>query len=148
MVCDGPDPPENNPHELSPPPRHDLLMNGPQVEDSDDENEYVGYEPLPQGPEISYSDQDLEEDDQDTEQSPNNIPPIESVEVVLTREVWNTPRNNDPIQMDSERAQQVMSAMANFSLPQTSIPEWARSISEDQWKRTLNEQIQKIKSNS
>lgn len=41
-----------------------------------------------------------------------------------------------------------MSAMANFSLPQTSIPEWARSISEDQWKRTLNEQIQKIKSNS
>lgn len=64
MVCDGPDPPENNPHELSPPPRHDLLMNGPQLEDSDDENEYVGYEPLPQGPEISYSDQDLEEDDQ------------------------------------------------------------------------------------
>lgn len=62
MVCDGPDPPENNPHELTPPPRHDLMMNGNLAEDSDDEHEYFGYEPLPQGPEGIHSDHDSDED--------------------------------------------------------------------------------------
>lgn len=42
---------------------------------------------------------------------------------------------------------QVMSAMANFALPQTSIPDWAQSISEDQWKQTLKDRIEKIKEN-
>lgn len=37
--------------------------------------------------------------------------------------------------------------MENFALPQGSIPEWAQSISEEQWKQTLNERIEKIKSN-
>lgn len=35
--------------------------------------------------------------------------------------------------------------MANFALPQASIPEWAQSISEEQWKQTLNEQIERLK---
>lgn len=117
----------------------------------------------------------------------DNVPPIESMESVITRTVWNAPRPaEDPIQMDNERAQQVgiienyytslyyyalfvtwvaaefkegflykmidwfqvMSAMANFALPQASIPDWAQSITEDQWKQTLNDRIEKIKSNS
>lgn len=40
-----------------------------------------------------------------------------------------------------------MTAMANFSLPQTQIPEWAQSISEEQWKQTLIDRIEKIKNN-
>lgn len=41
-----------------------------------------------------------------------------------------------------------MSLMANFALPQTSIPEWAQSVSEDQWKETLNDRIEKLRGNS
>ncbi|KAG6453095.1 male-enhanced antigen 1 [Manduca sexta] len=147
MVCDGPDPPENNPHELNPPPRHELIMNGQQADESDEENEYFGYEPLAQGPEITHSDRESDEDVPNNVPPTNNVPPIESMDNILTRDVWNTPRNSDPIQMDGERAQQVMSAMANFSLPPTSIPEWAQSISEEQWKKTLSDTIEKIKNN-
>lgn len=37
-----------------------------------------------------------------------DMPTIEPMERVLAREVWNSPRPIDPIQMDSERAQQVL----------------------------------------
>lgn len=40
-----------------------------------------------------------------------------------------------------------MRAMENFALPQASIPEWAQSISEEQWKQTLIERIEKLKNN-
>lgn len=37
--------------------------------------------------------------------------------------------------------------MANFALPQTSIPEWAQSITEEQWKQTLHDRIEKLREN-
>ncbi|KAH9635574.1 hypothetical protein HF086_003188 [Spodoptera exigua] len=145
MVCDGPDPPENNPHEIVPPPRNELIMNGNHGDDSDDEHEYFGYEPLAQGPELAVSDHDSDDDPESAESPPADVPSIEPMEDVLSREVWSAPRHTDAIQMDNERAQQVMRAMANFALPQASIPEWAQSISEEQWKQTLNEQIERLK---
>lgn len=39
------------------------------------------------------------------------VPPIEPMDRVITREVWSEPRQEDPIQMDSERAQQVSTFM-------------------------------------
>ncbi|KAJ2942616.1 hypothetical protein O0L34_g2082 [Tuta absoluta] len=152
MVCHGPDPPDNSPHELSSPSRPDLLMNGPQAgEESDEElNEHFGYEPLAQGPEALQSDHDSDDDMESPESEqppPADVPPIETMDAVLTREVWSSPRPVDPIQMDNQRAQEVMSAMANFALPSTAIPEWAQSIPEEQWKQTLNDRIEKMKSN-
>lgn len=45
---------------------------------------------------------------QDVETAPaHDVPSIEPMDNVITREVWNTPRVADPIQMDTERAQQV-----------------------------------------
>ncbi|XP_075974934.1 uncharacterized protein LOC142975763 [Anticarsia gemmatalis] len=148
MVCDGPDPPDSNPQELVPPPRSELIMNG-NGDDSDEDHEYFGYEPLAQGPEVAaHSDHDSDDDMENGETPPpGDVPSIESMENALTREVWNAPRHADPIQMDSERAQQVMSAMANFALPQASIPEWAQSINEEQWKQTLKDRIEKLKNN-
>ncbi|KAM3964171.1 uncharacterized protein ACR2FA_001652 [Aphomia sociella] len=150
MVCEGPDPPDNNPHDLTPPPRHELMINVNHTEDSDDEQtEYFGYEPLPQGPETVHSDHDSDEDPENNEERHavnNHVPPIESMDTTLAREVWSTPPA-DSIQMDNERAQQVMTAMANFALPQTSIPDWAKSITEEQWKQTLNDRIEILKSN-
>ncbi|XP_047530674.1 uncharacterized protein LOC125066586 [Vanessa atalanta] len=151
MVCDGPDPPDDSPQNLIPPPRHDLMANG-NHEDSDDEhNDHFGYEPLPQGPELVLSDRESEEEPDSNEHNatpPSNVPPIEPMENALTREVWSEPRHSDPIEMDNARAQQVMSLMANFALPQDSIPDWAQSISEEQWKQTLNDRIEKLRSNS
>ncbi|XP_068632823.1 male-enhanced antigen 1 [Battus philenor] len=150
MVCDGPDPPENSPNSLTPPPRHNLL-NGNHNEESDDEIEYFGYQPLPQGPngsvmDLNESDDDVENSDE--QQAPTqDVPAIEPIENALVREVWSAPRTSDPIQMDNERVQQVMSAMANFALPETSIPEWAQSISEDQWKQTLNDRLELLRNN-
>lgn len=42
------------------------------------------------------------------ETPPSNVPPIEPMENALTREVWSVPRSNDPIEMNNERAQQVL----------------------------------------
>ncbi|XP_038214964.1 male-enhanced antigen 1-like [Zerene cesonia] len=150
MVCQGPEPPDNSPQNLTPPPRHDLITNGNHDDSDDEQNDHFGYEPLPQGPEAVLNDHDSDDADSDieTSQSPAaDVPQIEPMENILTREVWSSPRSTDPIQMDNERAQQVMLAMANFALPQTSIPEWAQSISEEQWKQTLNDRIEKLRGN-
>ncbi|CAH0714281.1 unnamed protein product, partial [Brenthis ino] len=149
MVCDGPDPPDDSPQNLIPPPRHELIANGTHDDSDDEQNEHFGYEPLPQGPDAVLSDHDSEDETEhnNTLTPPQNVPTIEPMENVISREVWSMPRSNDPIQMDTERAEQVMSLMANFALPQDSIPEWAQSISEEQWKQTLNDRIEKLRSN-
>lgn len=66
MVCHGPDPPDNTPQEeLTPPPLSDLMMQGPIVDDSDEESsDYEGYQPLPQGPD-SAVDHGHSEDDEE-----------------------------------------------------------------------------------
>ncbi|XP_023935378.1 male-enhanced antigen 1 [Bicyclus anynana] len=153
MVCDGPDPPDDSPQNLIPPPRSELMANG-NHDDSDEEHEHFGYEPLAQGPEAVFTDHESDEDadvcariNSVQEPAANNVPPIEPMDSSLARETWNVPRSNDPIQMDTQRAQEVMSLMADFSLPQASIPEWAQSVSEEQWKQTLNDRIEKLRGN-
>lgn len=42
-----------------------------------------------------------------TEPQNNDVPAIESMDSLLTREVWNAPLRTESIQMDNERAQQV-----------------------------------------
>ncbi|VVC89963.1 unnamed protein product [Leptidea sinapis] len=152
MVCEGPEPTENSPRDITPPPKYDLATNGNQDDSDDDQNEHFGYEPLPQGPEtiVSHhgSDESETSDGESVQEPRSNVLPIEPIENVLAREVWNGPRPSNSIQMDNETALQVISAMANFQLPQTSIPEWAQSISEDQWKQTLHDRIEKLKQSS
>lgn len=145
MVCDGPDPPENNINDLILPPRHELMINN--NDDSDDErHEHFGYEPLPQGPDATQSDhENSDTEDNDAPTPHDDVPPIETMDAVISREVWNAPRNSESIEMDNDRAEQVMLAMANFALPQASIPEWAQSITEEQWKQTLKDRIEKLR---
>lgn len=37
-----------------------------------------------------------------------SVPPIEDMEIVLTRDVWSMPRPGTTIEMDNERAEQVI----------------------------------------
>ncbi|CAH2076237.1 unnamed protein product, partial [Iphiclides podalirius] len=111
MVCDGPDPPENAPNDMTPPLRHDLVNGNNHDESDDEQTEYFGYEPLPQGPDgaiMDFNDSEDEIENTEEQQVPiQNVPNIEPVENTLVREVWSTPRAADPIQMDNERVQQM-----------------------------------------
>ncbi|KAK7506993.1 hypothetical protein BaRGS_00001844 [Batillaria attramentaria] len=52
--------------------------------------------------------------------------------------LWNQPRQeNERLQLDSAQVSKVKSAMAGFKLPTANIPDWARQVSEDQWKQQL-----------
>lgn len=46
--------------------------------------------------------------------------------------------------MDADKINQVKSMMASFTLPITAIPEWAKAISEDQWKEQLIGRIKEM----
>ncbi|XP_076767040.1 male-enhanced antigen 1 [Xylocopa sonorina] len=61
-----------------------------------------------------------------------------------TIEVWSPPYNRSNIDMDADKINQVKSMMASFTLPITAIPEWARAISEEQWKQQLIGRIKEM----
>lgn len=58
-------------------------------------------------------------------------------------QVWTTPCPAK-IDLDADKINQVKTAMANFKLPTTAIPEWATSVTEEQWKHELIDKIKKI----
>jgi len=45
--------------------------------------------------------------------------------------------------MTQEHAEQVKTAMAGFTLPPVNIPEWAKNITEDDWKKSFIESVTK-----
>ncbi|KAL3874611.1 hypothetical protein ACJMK2_037599 [Sinanodonta woodiana] len=53
--------------------------------------------------------------------------------------LWNQPRQPDAQQpvMDRDEADKIISVMSNFKLPASHIPEWANSISEEEWKKNI-----------
>ena len=65
-----------------------------------------------------------------------------------TIEVWNAANNQSNIELDADKINEVKSAMASFKLPSTAIPEWATSISEEQWTEQIIDRIKKIQKNT
>ncbi len=45
------------------------------------------------------------------------------------------------IDLDKDRVEQIRSAMSSFQLPSTSIPQWASELSDEEWRRMLNEKL-------
>ena len=45
---------------------------------------------------------------------------------------------SEQIDMNDEQAQRVREAMVGFSLPSMNIPDWARGLSDDEWKTTIS----------
>ncbi|XP_031838798.1 male-enhanced antigen 1 [Nomia melanderi] len=120
--------------------------------DSDDDDVGMsGYEPLSQVP---VDNDTMLFDDEDDEWVSNNgessqtvpLPTLESRHDSLseTIEVWSSPHNRSNIDMDADKINQVKSMMASFTLPTTAIPEWANTISEDQWKEQLIGRIKEM----
>ncbi|XP_058808712.1 male-enhanced antigen 1 [Phymastichus coffea] len=134
-----------------------LNVNVITTQESDSEDEDVGmsgYMPLSQVP---IEGEPLEDDDDDEEEFEWNSAPTEDQQTELesnhvadssvppeTLEVWSSPCNPSNIELTSDKINEVKSAMASFTLPSTAIPEWANSISEDQWKEQLIHRIKEI----
>ncbi|XP_057315158.1 uncharacterized protein LOC130656341 [Hydractinia symbiolongicarpus] len=51
------------------------------------------------------------------------------------------------IPMSESQAELVKNAMAGFSLPDLNVPAWAKSLSDDEWKVSLQTTVQKMKDN-
>ena len=61
-----------------------------------------------------------------------------------TIEVWSSSENQSNIELDADKIDQVKLAMASFTLPSSNIPEWATSVSEEQWKEQIIDRIKKM----
>ncbi|XP_029044030.1 male-enhanced antigen 1 [Osmia bicornis bicornis] len=130
-----------------------LLLETERTNDSDSEDDVgmAGYVPLSQIPTdsdpILYEDEDDEWISNAGEPS-QTLPPmlLESQQDYMseTIEVWSSPCNRSNIDMDADKISQVKSMMASFTLPTTAIPEWAKTISEEQWKEQLIGRIKEI----
>lgn len=141
-----PEPPETSTNG-SVSPNHEIMA----TPDSDTENEdgYAGYQPLPLNPDenLSSDSEDDTENNENTAQPEDTLPPITRMEDTLVREVWSGAPPQD-IAMDSSKVDEVKQMMANVTLPPSSIPEWARNIPEEAWKETLLNRIQNINHNN
>lgn len=106
--------------------------------DVDEESNNEGYERLQafdnDDQPADDSDSDFESDEEDAnevgidavEVAPSDVPSILNSEAEIQAEVWNTPRSQDTIELNTEKSQQIMKAMSSFSLP--NVPQWAQEV--------------------
>ncbi|XP_015609096.1 male-enhanced antigen 1 [Cephus cinctus] len=123
------------------------------MNESDSEDEDIGaagYMPLSQVP--ADSDPMLDDEDEEWISAPvnsNEILPGSSVDEPQepsfeTLQVWSSSCDRSNIDLDADKINQVKSAMASFTLPTTAIPEWANTVSEEQWKQQLIDRIKEM----
>lgn len=56
-----------------------------------------------------------------------------------TAVVWNSdPPASDRLQLDCGKVEQIKSAMASFTLPESAIPPWAQNLSDEEWKSQVS----------
>lgn len=80
-------------------------------DDEDDGNEYI------------FNSENVEES---SPQDPAGLPFITSTESEIQAQIWNGPRPEDTIELNSEKTQQIIKAMSKFTLP--NIPQWASEV--------------------
>ncbi|PBC29020.1 male-enhanced antigen 1 [Apis cerana] len=146
-----PDPTQEPIEETLNTPNLSLDTRGINTSDSEDDDiAMAGYVPLSQIP--ADSDPMLYEDEDDEwitnvgESSQVLRAPLlesEHDNISETIEIWSSPHRSN-IDMDADKINQVKSMMASFTLPITAIPEWAKAISEDQWKEQLIGRIKEM----
>lgn len=149
-----PDPTQQPIEESLNTPNLQLDARGANESDSEDDDVgMAGYIPLSQVPTDSdpmlYEDDDEEWTSNTGESSQTlSLPQVEPEHNCMseTIEVWSSPHNPSNIDMDADKINQVKSMMASFTLPTTAIPEWANTVSEEEWKERLIGRIKEIQS--
>uniref|UniRef100_A0A1A9WEW7 Male-enhanced antigen 1 n=1 Tax=Glossina brevipalpis TaxID=37001 RepID=A0A1A9WEW7_9MUSC len=132
-----------------------------EADDDDSDNEsvradgnYEGYEPLAMDENYVDYDNIVQMDGNDSYESDINtaneettaihnnlhLPPIESIDVEVQREIQSRHQELQ-IELDNNKTQQILNAMAGFNLPNAVVPDWAIGVSEDLWKEELLKRI-------
>ncbi|SPP79926.1 uncharacterized protein LOC117582090 [Drosophila guanche] len=163
----GPDPGPSDPgHEIFPTPAVDHPRVGVESEDSDDSDGYDGYQRLamddvndneprtePQPPQVEVEleavantlpldDEDIDLTTAEVTHGDPNMPPIECADIEIERQVWNEPRPQAlQMELDKTRTEQILKAMSTITLPNITVPEWAKGVPEERWKLELLERI-------
>ncbi|XP_017130343.1 uncharacterized protein LOC108148020 [Drosophila elegans] len=147
--------------EVFPTPVVDHPRNGVESEEDDDSDAYDGYQPLaleedlngipmdaedsiPREPEAT-----SEENDEDVDlmtapvtHGDPNMPPIEPADVEIERQVWSEPRPRElQMELDKTRTEQILKAMSTITLPNITVPDWAKGVPEERWKHELLDRI-------
>ncbi|XP_017107269.2 uncharacterized protein [Drosophila bipectinata] len=155
----GPELPSDPGHEVFPTPAVDHPRVGAESEESDDPDAYEGYQPLamdegnegiaseetrvqaPQA-EDGNADEDIDLLNAPVTHGDPNMPPIETADVEIERQVWNEPRPKElQIELDKTRTEQILKAMSTITLPNITVPDWAKGVPEDRWKLELLDRI-------
>ncbi|KAH8412044.1 hypothetical protein KR222_007524, partial [Zaprionus bogoriensis] len=133
---------------------------GEQSEDSDDAaSAYDGYQPLATDAEdagasaqagdseaaaaVEQHDADVDLLTAEVTHGDANMPAIESADAEIERQVWNEPRPKElQLELDKTRTEQILKAMSKITLPNVTVPEWAKGVPEESWKHELLARIQ------
>ncbi|KAH8393533.1 uncharacterized protein LOC110185863 [Drosophila serrata] len=153
----GPELPTDPGHEIFPTPAVDHPHIGTQSDDDDDESDaYDGYQPLamdeaadpaiasgePEVASAADNDEDIDLMTAPVTHGDPNMPPIESADVEIERQVWNEPRPKElQMELDKARTEQILKAMSTITLPNITIPDWAKGVPEERWKGELLDRI-------
>ncbi|XP_030382822.1 uncharacterized protein LOC115630424 [Scaptodrosophila lebanonensis] len=143
------DPVEDHLH--TPTIEHPQIVQESDGDESDNSEVYDGYQPLAMdedGGAIAQQEPESSAENIDLTTAPvsygdPNIPPIESADAEIERQVWNEPRPQElQIELDKTRTEQILSAMSKITLPNVTVPDWAVGVPEERWKHELLERIQ------
>ncbi|EDW03342.1 uncharacterized protein LOC6562414 [Drosophila grimshawi] len=128
---------------------------GDQSDDSDNSHAYDDYQPLAtDADDASVLPNEImnhcEDNDGDIDlmtaeviYGDPNMPSIESADAEIERQVWNEPRPQElQMELDKMRTEQILKAMSKITLPNVTIPDWAKGVPEERWKLELLERIQ------
>lgn len=112
------------------------------VDDDSDNDGYLRLQTFDNGDEIPANDSDSSGSDEEDEneyafttenfeenisaEPASSVPPIVTADSELQAEVWNSPRPQDTIELNSEKTEQILKAMSKFTLP--NVPQWANEV--------------------
>ncbi|XP_016945578.3 male-enhanced antigen 1 [Drosophila suzukii] len=144
--------------DLFPTPTVEHPRGGVESEDDDDSDVYDGYQPLALDEDNDGADPEemtrepvapSEDNDGDIDlmtaevtHGDPNMPPIEPADVEIERQVWSEPRPRElQMDLDKTRTEQILKAMSTITLPNITVPDWAKGVPEERWKHELLDRI-------
>ena len=130
---------------------NEITIGAVESDSEEDVPDYNAYQRLPLTPNDTYFHDSDSESEEDNAHGGAHcfVPPIVSDEDGLEQEVWSKSSvSQADIQMDGDKVNEVKQAMANFTLPATSFPDWAKNVPEEQWKNHLMERLERMNKNN
>lgn len=103
-----------------------------------------------EGDDIPANDSDTSDSEEDEDEDENEVrfpvdfeasfsgvtdAPVVSAESEIQAQIWNQPRVQDTIELNTEKTQQILKAMSGFKLP--NVPDWAKEVNATELVKTV-----------